>query len=193
MLRSPVSRFILRVLGWLPVAFAVWYFAAPLLVLPAGWLVQAVSHVGFGDLVRNVEQVRSTFTFTTTLLPGRVLSGAAVTVEVNALLYAFGLPLFVALTLAAGEPRWWRTLAIGYVALLPVIAWGTLADFLKNIAITSGPAIASQTGFSGGQREIIAFAFQFGSLILPTVVPAVVWVVTHRKFLTQRIYRGRAA
>ena len=74
-------------------------------------------------------------------------------------------------------------LAIGYVVLLPVVAWGAVADFLKNIAMTAGPAIASQTGFSAGKRESIAFAFQFGSLILPTVVPAAVWVLTHRSFL----------
>jgi hypothetical protein len=66
---------------------------------------------------------------------------------------------------------------------VPFVAWGVLADFLKNVAITSGPLVASQTGFSAWQREAIAFAFQFGSLILPTVVPAVAWVLTHRAFL----------
>ena len=30
---------------------------------------------------------------------------------------------------------------------------------------------------------MIAVAFQFGSLILPTVIPAIVWVMTHRAFL----------
>ena len=60
---------------------------------------------------------------------------------------------------------------------------GGLADFLKNVAITAGPAVASQTGFSAAQREVIAFAFQFGSLILPAIVPAIVWVLMHRRFL----------
>ena len=48
-----------------------------------------------------------------------------------------------------------------------------------------GPAISSQTGFSSFQREVIAFAYQFGTLILPTVIPAIVWVLTHRPFLEQ--------
>ncbi len=85
--------------------------------------------------------------------------------------------------MAAREPGRPRKLALGYVVLLPFVAWGVLADFLKNIAITSGPLVASQTGFVAWQRETIAFAFQFGSLILPTVVPAVTWVLTHRAFL----------
>jgi hypothetical protein len=91
--------------------------------------------------------------------------------------------LYAALVVAAREPRWPRKLVLGYLVLLPFIAWGVLADFLKNIAITSGPFVASQTGFSAAQREMIAFAYQFGSLIMPTVAPAIAWVVTHRGFL----------
>jgi hypothetical protein len=106
-----------------------------------------------------------------------------VTVDVNLLLYSFGLPLFAALTLASREPRWKRHLAVGYAALAPMIAFGVLADFLKNVAITAGPAIASQSGFVAWQRETIAFAFQFGSLILPAVAPAVLWVAMHGRFV----------
>jgi len=102
------------------------------------------------------------------------------------------LPLFAALTLAARGDRRWRTLMLGYGVLLPFVAWGTLADFLKNVAITAAPAVVSQAGFSGWQRELIAFAYQFGSLILPAVVPAVVWVLTHRRFL-ERLRRPEAS
>jgi hypothetical protein len=63
------------------------------------------------------------------------------------------------------------------------VAWGVVADFLKNVAVTAGPLVVSQTGFSAAQREAIVFAFQFGSLILPTVVPAAICVLTHRPFL----------
>ncbi len=187
---SPLTRFVLRVLAWLPVAFAVWYFAAPVLLWPAAWLVRIVARLAFGDLVQAVQQAGAVLVFLTTVRPGAAGAvGGTVTIEVNALLYAFGLPLFAALTLAADRGRW-RTLLLGYLIVLPVVAWGTLADFLRNIAITAGPLIASQTGFSAAQREAIAFAYQFGSLILPTVVPAIAWVVTHRAFL-ERI-RGEA-
>jgi hypothetical protein len=104
--------------------------------------------------------------------------------------------LFVALTLAVRERGWWRALLIGYAAMLPFIAWGVVADFLKNIAITSSPLVTSQAGFSALERDMIAFAYQFGSLILPAVVPAVAWVLTHRAFLERlrasadRLQRG---
>jgi len=60
-------------------------------------------------------------------------------------------------------------------------------------AITAPPLVTSQAGFSPLGRDIIAFAYQFGSLILPAVVPAVAWVLTHRAFLEQmRAARGAA-
>jgi len=183
-MRTPLGRFVLKVLAWLPAAFVVWYFGAPLLLWPAKILLELVVRAGFSDLVATIEQNAAIFTFATTLKPGTALGTAGrITVDVDGLLYAFGLPLYAALVVAAREPRWPRKLALGYLVLLPFIAWGVLADFLKNIAITSGPFVASQTGFVAWQREAIAFAFQFGSLILPTVVPAVTWVLTHRGFL----------
>lgn len=180
---SRVGRFVLRTLGWLPLAFAVWYFAAPLLLAPAVLIARAIVRVGLPDIVRTIEQSGAIATFVTTLRPGGTALNGVVTVDVNLLLYSFGLPLFAALTLAARERAWKRHLGVGYVALQPFIAWGVLADFLKNVAITAGPAVASQTGFAGWQREAIAFAFQFGSLILPAVAPMVLWLALHGQFL----------
>ena len=182
--RGPLPGFIARVFGWLPAAFFVWYLGAPVLLWPAALLVEIIARVGFSDLVGGIEQAGATLVFATTLKPGGTLTqGGQITVDVNMLLYAFGLPLYAALVLAAWEPGWPRRLIAGYAVLVPFVAWGVLADFLKNVAITAGPLIASQTGFVAWQREVIAFAYQFGSLILPTVVPAVAWVLTHRAFL----------
>jgi hypothetical protein len=180
----PLGGFVIRVLAWLPVAFVVWYFAAPILLWPAALVVKVFAHVFLADLVRGVEQSGAILMFSTSLKPGAAAAQSAqVTVDVNMLLYAFGLPLYAALVLAARTPRWPRLLAAGYAVLIPFVAWGVLADFLKNVAITAGPLIASQTGFVGWQREAIAFAYQLGSLILPTVAPAVLWVLTHDAFL----------
>jgi hypothetical protein len=67
-----------------------------------------------------------------------------------------------------------------------------IAEFLEDIAGGLGPGVASQTGFSAWQREAIAFAYQFGTLILPTVVPAVVWVLMHRRLL-EGLARARSS
>lgn len=190
-MKNPLARFVLATLAWLPATFALWYLAAPILLTPVLWLVSAVTRFGFGDLVREVAMESSTFAFTTSLRPGQTVSGGLVSVDVNPLLYAFGLPMYAALVLAAHERNWPRRLLIGYAALLPFIAWGVLADFLKSIGIAASPLIVSQAGFSAVQREAIAFAYQFGALIMPTVAPAVLWVLLHRPFLER--LRGEGA
>jgi hypothetical protein len=182
--QRPLGTFVARVIAWLPAAFLVWYFAAPVLTWPVALIVDLVARAGFGDIVRGIAQSGATLTFATALQPGASGRGSGqIAVDVNMLLYSFGLPLYAALVLAAREPHRARRLIVGYAALVPFVAWGVLADFLKNVAITAGPLVASQTGFAPWQREMIAFAYQLGTLILPTVVPAVAWVLTHRAFL----------
>lgn len=184
---NPLARFVLRLAAWLPLTFAVWYVAAPVLVWPVALLADLVTRGAFGDLVRGVEQSGALLTFVTSLKPAQPDLGggakAVLTVESNVLLFSFGLPLLGALILAAREPHRLRNLMVGYGVLLPFQTWGVVADFLKNVAILAGPAVVAQTGFNAWQREVIAFSYQFGTLIMPTVAPAIVWVLMHRRFL----------
>ena len=188
-----VGRFVVRTLAYLPAAFAVWYVAAPVLLYPVVLIVRGVAYATMRPLVAGVEQSRAVVTFVTALKPAAVTPGAVLAVDVNMLLYAFGLPLFAALTRAAHERNWARHLGVGCAVLLPLIAGCVLADFLKNVAITAGPAVAAQTGFVAWQREAIAFAFQFGSLVLPAVAPAVLWVALHGRFVAALRSRGARA
>jgi len=182
---SPIFRFVFITLAWLPLAFAVWYVLAPIILFPAEALVRGLVHAFFRGLVTSIESHGGVLSFVTTLRPGESRGGGVLSVDVNMLLYAFGLPLFVALTLAARQRPLWRPLVIGYFAMMPFIAWGVLADFLKNVAITASPLVVTQANFGALARDIIVFAYQMGSLILPAVVPAVAWVLTHRSFLTR--------
>ena len=184
-MRGPLLRFVCITLAWLPLAFAAWYVLAPVILLPAEAIVRVVAYAFFPGLVTGVESHGGVLSFVTALRPGESRTGGVLTVDVNMLLYAFGLPLFVALTLAARQRPLWRPLVVGYLAMMPFVAWGVFADFLKNVAITASPLVVSQAGFGRVQRDIIVFAFQLGSLILPAVVPAVAWVLTHRPFLTR--------
>ena len=181
-----LPRFVLRVVAWLPLTFAVWYLAAPLLVWPVALLAELITRSTF-DWVKSVEQMGPLVTFVTSLKPDQGANPAGVkavlSVESNVLLFSFGLPMLAALILAAQEPHRVWMLLIGYAVLLPFQTFSVVADFLKNAAILAGPAVASQTELNAWQREVIAFCYQFGTLILPTVAPAIVWVLMHRRFL----------
>ena len=181
-----LPRFVLRVIAWLPLTFAVWYLAAPLLVWPVALLAELFTRSTF-DWVKSVEQKGPLIAFVTSLKPAEGANPAGVkavvSVESNVLLFSFGLPMLAALILAAREPHRVRMLLIGFVVLLPFQTFSVVADFLKNVAILAPPAVSSQTGINAFQREVIAFCYQFGTLILPTVAPAIVWVLMHRRFL----------
>ncbi len=182
-MKSPLARFVFIALAWLPVTFVAWHFLAPIVLRPVALLCELVARSAMGTLVRAADVRAATISFITTLGSGSGDAKAVVTVDVNMLLYAIGVPVFVALVLAARQPGIWRTLGIGYAVMIPFMVLGVLADFLKNVAITASPLIASQADFSPLAREVIAYFYQFGTLILPVVVPAAAWVLTHRGFL----------
>src|SRR5215211_4821142 len=131
-MRHPLTRFVITVLAWLPVCFAVWYFTAPLLTLPIHWLALAVAKLGFGDMITDVEKSGSLFKFVTNLRPASATSftggRSAVVVDSRSLVYTYGLPLFAALALAAtglkDGVRLAKVLVIGYAALVPFQTWG---------------------------------------------------------------------
>ena len=138
----------------------------------------------FADLVRSVEAHGATLSFVTTLRPGEARAGGVLSVDVNMLLYAFGLPLFVALTLAARQAAMWRALADRLPRDAAVHCLGRarrLSQERRHHRVAAGRIAGRVLG--PRQRDIIVFAYQFGSLILPAVVPAVAWVLTHRVFL----------
>jgi hypothetical protein len=192
-----VGAFVLRVAAWLPAAFLVWYAAATIFAWPIALLTEAVARLGFAELVARVEQHGYTITIVSTLKAGaattRNPTEGVVSVDLNTLLYSFGYPMLAALTLAARQPHALRTLVVGYFVLAPFVAWGIVAEFLKHVAFDTPASVASQAGFGAAERETIAFAYQFGVLILPTVAPAVFWVLAHRRFLERFASARRAA
>jgi hypothetical protein len=180
-----LAPFLLLVVAWLLLTFFLWWIATPILAWPVAILSQLVTRIGFGDLVQSVEQNSEIITFVTSLRPvgAAIAEGTRAVLEVpsNSRLFSFGLPLLAALTLATRESGALRKLAIGYALLIPCQTFSVVADFLNNLI--GEPGIAAQLGLSTVQRELIAFSYQFGTLILPTVAPAMVWVMLHRRFL----------
>jgi len=191
---TSLGRFVLRVAAWLPPAFLIWYLAGPILAWPIGLVTEGALKTGFGRLMADVHQQGHLLRIGSTLKPAAAstenLARAELFVDVNVLLYSFGLPLLAALIAAARAPHPLRQLAFGYIVLAPFVSFGLVAEFLKNLAFDAGPSVAAQAGFDPLQRETIVFAYQFGSLIVPTVVPAVYWVLTHRAFLEGFTLRG---
>jgi hypothetical protein len=174
-----IAAFVLRTALWLVPCFAAWYLSARFHGIAAGEAARALVLMLKPGLVSAIERQGSDLVFVTSLLvhptPGEI--GVLVT-EVNPLLYTYGLPLFVALMLAARAGGW--KIVAGAALLVPFQAWGIAFDFLAQVGIRAGPVVSAQAGLAGWRAEGIALAYQAGSLLFPALAPVVLWAAFNR-------------
>lgn len=181
---SLVGLFLLKAIAAFVAGLLVWYQLGDWLTLPIGLLAKAAVALLFPAWAEGVEQSGALLTLLTSLEvsgvagvpPGQI---ALLSPEVGSLKYAYGLPLLIALLLASDAQHKWRKMAIGALALLPFQVWGVCFDWLKQVALGAGAG-----GFSPWAREAIAFAYQFGYLVLPALLPVMLWALMDRRFLT---------
>jgi hypothetical protein len=192
--RNPLYSFLLKAALWLPVGVGLWYWKAEWFngsaVMVSGWIMKLF----FSSWVESVEWSQRILSVATTLKfgisPGMPEGEYALMLEVNPLTYGFGLPLFVALFLAGSEAINWRKLVLGALLLIPFQAWGICFDLLKQVAVTAGPVISEQTGFSPWKIEGIALGYQLGALILPALAPIGLWLAFNSSFIPMLVLEG---
>jgi hypothetical protein len=181
---SLVGLFLLQAIAWFVGWLFAWYQLGSLVTLPVNLLARAVVAVAFPEWAEGVEQAGTTLSLLTRLpVPGfaGVPDGqvAVFSPEVDVLKYGYGLPLLIALLFASDARRLFPKVALGGLVLLPFQVWGVCLDWLKQVAIESGAA-----PFSPLAREFIAFGYQFGYLVLPALVPVLLWAAMDRRFLS---------
>ena len=200
--RRPIDRFLIRALLWVGPLFVLWYGLAPLLLMPvAGWSHFVLSHA-FPHAIAAVEQQGTAVDIVTRFVMAAPADGSAppgargqLVFTINALKYAYGWPMLLALTLAA-PTAWGDKLyraAMGSLLLLPVPVWGVACEALKVLVFDMDPAVALQMGTTPLTRELLALAYQLGYLILPAVTPILIWAAFHRDFLGELLPQVRRA
>lgn len=179
-----VGLFLLKAIAWFIALLLVWHQLSSLVTLPVSLLSKVVVSKMFPPWAEGVQQAGASLTLLTTL-EAQNMAGtpagqvALLSPEVEFLKYGYGLPLLIALLLASGAKSIFTKICVGALALLPFQVWGVCFDWLKQAAIDTGAAHFSPVG-----REFIAFGYQFGNLVLPTLAPVLLWVVMCRNFLT---------
>jgi hypothetical protein len=212
---SPLRRFMLAAVLWLPAAFALWFACASLLVWPVvqivkfilshGWPNDFLSVTQGADVISSTGQLVARQNFAiqinTNLLFNAVAPGQAARFayydlpSINPMIYGYSIPLFAGLVMATPLQAWRRTVQIlsGLVILWLVQSFGVLAETFKDIGLTGPPEgvlLMAKMGLSG---DVIALCYQFGYLILPPLVPAVMWILLNRLFIEELTQHGNAA
>ena len=210
---SPLKHFLLAALLWLPLAFFIWFWFAGPLVWPVIHMTKLVLLSVWPSLFTAVDQGADLLD-----AQGRVVQHAGYLMQlssgvlvnaappglppkfgflepvVNPMIYGYALPLFAGLVLATPLTRWQRTLQIvaGSAVILLAQTFGVVAESLKSVGLDAGPEGAEAVRKLGISAEAIALCYQFGYLILPALVPAVLWIVCNRTFIEVLIRRDNA-
>jgi len=210
--RSPLKPFVLTAAFWLPAMFFLWFTLSSPVAFPVVRLLSALFAGWMPELVRDVHQEFHNLVFAYQVqvqVPG--MGSAALMIEeqrVNVLIYAYGLPLFLGLVMAT-PMSWARTFTqagVGLVALTLAESFGVGTRMLFDIAFGAGPAVQAglaeqgipaagsiaasaeayvRTALAGHglPLDLVALLYQFGYLVVPAVVPVVLWIALNRRFL----------
>lgn len=184
--------FVLSALGWMVALTLLWTQVSRWTSYPVGALAHIALEQGAPMWVRSVQhsvgvmEVDTTIAVPVPSAGGRI---AEITVDANPARYAYGLPIFLALLLAArGRGRLPRALA-GYALLLPVQAFSLTMYVLMQMVLYA-QASTRVLRADQWQIEAIVYGYQIGSLVLPTLVPILLWLWLDRQFFTDVVVRG---
>lgn len=107
-----------------------------------------------------------------------------ITLESDPGRYAYGLPIFLALLLAARGPgRTVRALA-GYALLVPLQAFSLCMQLLMQLLLTAQFDVRTLR-VAQWQMEALVYGYQLGSLVVPTLAPIVIWLWLDRAFVNE--------
>ena len=182
---NPIQRFALLAFVGIVVLTTVWTKLSPWISYP----VAVISTHGMEDLasgwVKQVQIAPGKIEVDTNVGVANAQTGGRwveISIDGDPGRYAYGFPIFLALLLAAWRTgRVWRAI-VGYIVLLPFQAFSISTSLLMQMVLATNLDLRLLK-ISQGQLEGLAYGFQLGSLVLPTLVPFLLWLWLDRQFV----------
>ena len=189
---STLAVFVLSALGWMVALTLLWTQVSRWTSYPVGALAHIALEQGAPMWVRSVQHSVGAMEVDTTIAVSIPEAGhrlAEITVDANPARYAYGLPMLIALLLAARGPRRLPRALGGYALLLPVQAFSLTMYVLMQMVLYA-QASARMLRVEPWQVEAIVYGYQIGSLVLPTLAPILLWLWLDRQFFADVVVRG---
>lgn len=189
---TPLTVFVLSAFGWIVVLTALWSQVSAWTSYPVSVLSHIALEQGAPMWVRQVHLKPGAMEVDTAIaIPVPEAGGrmAEFTVEASPARYAYGLPIFLALLLAARGAGRAGKAVVGYVLLLPAQTFSLTMFVLMQMVLTAQTNIRLLR-ISQLEMEAIVYGYQVGSLVLPTLVPILLWLWLDRRFVSEVLVRG---
>lgn len=195
-----MKKKILLALLYMPILFAIWYYCSPLIALVtsilvspfAGWLSGGlITGVDYLDVVVHGTLTVSAGTYGELVVP--VGQSAELSISARPMVYGYSIPLFFTLLLAFSS----RSVAtylkwLALVVLLVGVGFGTLMEMLKTVYFNLDPALLSNGPLDGFSSNLLAVCYQMATLILPSLLPVVLWFGLSGKELFGHYFEDKA-
>ena len=152
-----------------------WSQVAPWLAQPVATMAHMALEFWASDWVQSVHKTLGLMEVQTRLTVPMAGGVGDILVDANPARYSYGLPVLWALLLAAGGSQRLRKLVGGSLLLLPAQAFSLTLDLLKQMAMAM-PGGVQALGIDQWQLEAIGLGYQLGALVLPTLVPVLLWL-----------------
>ena len=184
---SPFVVFVASAFGWMLALTVLWTQISPWTSYPVGVISSVALEQGAPMWVREVRLKPGVMDVDTRVaipVPSAGGRRAEVTIDVNPARYAYGLPIFLALLLAARGPRRLMRGVVGYLVLLPAQAF-SLSMYALMQLVLAAQVNARLLRIAPWQLELLVYGYQVGSLVVPTLVPILVWLWLDRQFVAK--------
>lgn len=186
-----LSELLILAFLWMIFGFMLWYYLSAFHGIPVRVLASEILSFALGDsfmdIIPNPDrhylfQVQTRIPF---LFPDG--SREALGFIVNPLIFGYGLPLLFGLVMASGVSfiRKLGILFAGYLCIMLVQVWGVVWQTLKMLAFNFGSDAHQVVTDAGISDELIALCYQLGVLILPPLVPVILWVLANWSLVEQ--------
>ncbi len=187
---KPVYIFFLEVLLWLPFTFFFWYWSAQAFTWPLTLMVRGVLLALFPTWFEQVVQNGYLLDITSRFAPSleAAAQGGLLAFTVNPLIYSYSLPFFMALSFATPATvglRLKRIFGVWLFVLLPVQLFSVCVSVFKSLLFDTPAVSSGQLLVPVWSYNAAALSFQFVTLILPPMVPIMLWMWLYRDYLQQ--------
>ncbi len=200
---GPLKTLLFLAVLWLPLSFFVWFYFAQLWVQPIAALAGQVMGWLFDGSFLRTELTQYKIDFFFRVQP-EGLRPVELAFDVNPMIYGYCLPVLVGLVMATPLQNRKRALQIGVgiVVLIGVQVFGTVFDALVSMGIRPPTKLAMLAGspdamtmlkpyldhvremtLAAVPANVIAFAYQFGYLVLPAIMPVILWMAFNQAFI----------
>ena len=189
---SALTIFVLSAFGWIVVLTLAWSQVSAWTSYPVGVLSHIALEQGAPMWVRQVHLRPGAMEVDTAIeVPVAQAGGqrGEITIEASPGRYAYGLPIFLALLLAARGPGRVVRAVAGYVLLLPFQALSLTMYSLMQMLLAAQLNLRFLR-IAQWQMEIIVYGYQVGALVLPTLVPILLWLWLDSRFVNDVLVRG---